>query len=94
MHKRITDEFFLFSIPITKAYDYHTLNHLVVTKENKSYKAVSRSRDYMVHCAQYTLHLKYDDYKLITLLTINDPDSFMRLLEKFAQDLHLSVHHE
>lgn len=89
--KRIRDEFYRLNIPSGKTYNYSHLNSLLVTAENKGYKAASRSRDYWVSYMEYALHLKYDGNKQLTLVTINDPDVFKAQTDKFAQQLNLPV---
>lgn len=59
-HKKIIrDHYYRFWIPIGEHYPYNELNKLIVSKEQKGYKAASRSRDYWVKYTEYTLYLKY-----------------------------------
>lgn len=87
----INDTFFLAGIPFGKTYKFNKLTSLNVTRENRSYKAASRSRDYWVKYTEFSLNLSYDDDKLLTLFTINDPDQFKTQVDKFSKELNLKV---
>lgn len=89
--KEIKDVFYRMGIPFGSTYPFRELNSLVVTRENKKYKAATRSRDYWVNYIEYSLHLKYDSDKELMLFTINDPDTFKKQVERFAEELRLSV---
>lgn len=91
-HKKIIrDHYYRFWIPIGEHYPYNELNKLIVSKEQKGYKAASRSRDYWVKYTEYTLHLKYDDSKQLSLFTFNEHEPFKVEVEKFAKKLGLVI---
>lgn len=89
--KIIRDIHYRFAVPIGKTYRFSDMENLFVTREQKSYKAASRSRDYWVNYTEYSLSLKYDQNKQLTLFTFNDPDTFKEQVQKFAKKLNLRV---
>lgn len=90
-NKLIQDKFYRMAIPFGKTFRYLEMQNLLVTREKKSYKAATRSRDYWVNYMEYSLHLKYDNNQQLTLFTINDPNIFKSQVEKFAKKLNLRV---
>lgn len=88
--KHISEEFHRMAIPFGETRIYNKLNKLVVTREKKSYKAASRSRDYWVNYVEYSLHINYDNKQLL-LFTMNDHDAFEAMVKKFAEQLSLRV---
>jgi len=88
---QIFDRFYRFGIPFGTSYPFTQLNTLLVTKENKKYKAASRSRDYWVQYIEYTLTLVYNHEQQLTLFTMNDYDLFKEQTEKFAKRLNLTL---
>ncbi|MCR9249358.1 MAG: hypothetical protein NXI20_03010 [bacterium] len=91
INKIINDKFLIVGIPTGKTLQFHRLECLQVSRENKKYKAASRSREYWVNYTEFTLSLKYDESKLLTLFTMNDSDQFKYQVEKFAKELSLDV---
>lgn len=90
-NKLIKDNYYRFWIPFGEQYPYNELNKLVVTKEQQSYKATTRSRDYWVNYNEYTLHLKYDNDKQLQLFTMNEHEPFKMQVGKFAKKLSLGI---
>ena len=64
---------------------------VIVTKEQKGYKATTRSRDYWVNYNEYTLYLRYDDNKQLPLFTMNEHEPFKIQVEKLSKNLGLNV---
>lgn len=89
--KTIRDNYYRFWIPFGEHYTYDVLNNLFVTKEQKGYKAATRSRDYWVNYNEYTLYLRYDDNKQLPLFTMNEHEPFKNQVEKFSKNLGLNV---
>ncbi len=89
--KMISDRFHRLGMSNGTHNHFTILNTLLVTKEKKSYKAATRSRDYWVNYVEYTLSLNYDDNKTFTLLTLNDHEDFKSQVEKFRKELNLKV---